>query len=60
SPCNAICPWKEQMLHELPHEIGDYAVLVQNGLGRWSAIGCQFLTAIGAFVGTAVGLAATR
>lgn len=48
------------LLHELPHEIGDFAVLVQSGCTKWQAIGAQFATAIAAFVGTAIGLLATR
>lgn len=48
------------LLHELPHEIGDFAVLVQNGCTKWEAIGAQFATALAAFAGTAVGLLATQ
>ncbi|CAN0209645.1 unnamed protein product [Ectocarpus fasciculatus] len=48
------------LLHELPHEIGDFAVLVQSGCTKWQAIGAQFATAIAAFLGTAIGLLATR
>jgi len=43
-------------LHEIPHELGDFATLVRAGLTRNMAIGCQFLTAIAAFLGTALGL----
>ena len=43
-------------LHEVPHELGDFATLVRSGLSRNQAIGCQFLTAIAAFAGTAFGL----
>jgi len=43
-------------LHEIPHELGDFATLVRAGLTRNMAVGCQFLTAIAAFVGTAFGL----
>ena len=43
-------------LHEIPHELGDFATLVRAGLTRNVAIGAQFLTAIAAFLGTAVGL----
>lgn len=48
------------LLHELPHEIGDFAVLVHSGCTKWQAIGAQFATAIAAFLGTAIGLLATR
>ena len=43
-------------LHEIPHELGDFATLVRAGLSRNMAIGAQFLTAIAAFLGTAFGL----
>ena len=43
-------------LHEIPHELGDFATLVKAGLSRNMAIGAQFLTAIAAFLGTALGL----
>jgi len=44
------------LLHEIPHELGDFATLVRAGLTRNMAIGAQFLTAIAAFLGTAFGL----
>jgi len=44
------------LLHEIPHELGDFATLVRAGLTRNMAIGAQFLTALAAFFGTAFGL----
>ena len=44
------------LLHEIPHEIGDYAILIQSGYRRRSAILLQLVTAVGALMGTAVGL----
>jgi len=43
------------LFHEVPHEIGDFTILVHAGLGKWEAIQAQFVTAIAAFVGTAIG-----
>lgn len=43
-------------LHEIPHELGDFATLVNAGMSRNAAIGLQFITAIAAFMGTALGL----
>ena len=43
-------------LHEVPHEIGDYAILVQSGFSKKKAIWLQALTAIGAISGTVVSL----
>ena len=42
--------------HEVPHELGDFATLLNAGFSRNMAIGAQFLTAIAAFAGTAFGL----
>mmetsp|Transcript_13765 Transcript_13765/g.20985 ORF Transcript_13765/g.20985 Transcript_13765/m.20985 type:complete len:308 (-) Transcript_13765:88-1011(-) len=42
-------------LHEIPHELGDYCILLKNGFTKWEAIGLQFVTAVAAFVGTLVG-----
>merc|ERR1712216_561484 len=44
------------LVHELPHEIGDFAILVQNGASPSQAILLQFCTALFAFFGTTVGL----
>lgn len=43
-------------LHEVPHEIGDYAILVQSGFSKKKAIWLQCVTAIGAVSGTIVSL----
>ena len=43
------------LFHEVPHELGDFTILVNAGLSKWQAIQAQFVTAIAAFFGTAVG-----
>lgn len=43
--------------HEIPHEVGDFALLVQSGFSKKKAMGAQFVTAIGAFLGTFIGIA---
>ncbi|KAJ1404573.1 Zinc/iron permease [Ochromonadaceae sp. CCMP2298] len=48
------------IFHEIPHEIGDFTVLVQSGLTKWQAIQAQFCTALAAIVGVSVGLLADR
>jgi zinc transporter ZupT len=35
------------LVHEVPHELGDFAVLVQAGLSPKKALQMQFLTAFG-------------
>ena len=47
------------LLHEVPHELGDYCTLVAAGYTPWQAVRTQFITAIAAFCGTAVALVAT-
>lgn len=44
------------LVHEVPHEIGDFAILIQSGCPRMKAIWLQSSTAIGAMIGTLVGL----
>ncbi|XP_067001515.2 zinc transporter Slc39a7 [Anabrus simplex] len=46
------------LLHEVPHEIGDFAILIQSGCGRTKAIFLQLTTAVGALTGTIVSLLA--
>ena len=44
------------LIHELPHEIGDFAILVQSGLTPWKAIKLQLVTAVGALLGCCLGI----
>lgn len=43
--------------HEIPHEVGDFALLIQSGFSKRKAMGAQFVTALGAFLGTFIGIA---
>ncbi|KAF2748593.1 Zip-domain-containing protein [Sporormia fimetaria CBS 119925] len=43
--------------HEIPHEVGDFALLIQSGFSKRAAMGAQFVTALGAFLGTCIGIA---
>ena len=43
--------------HEIPHEVGDFALLIQSGFSKNMAMGAQFFTALGAFLGTCLGIA---
>jgi zinc transporter 7 len=43
--------------HEIPHEVGDFALLIQGGMSKKLAMGLQFVTAMGAVLGTAIGVA---
>lgn len=46
------------LLHEVPHEIGDFAILVQSGCNKRKAMLLQLTTATGALAGTFCGLLA--
>ncbi|TDL25662.1 ZIP-like iron-zinc transporter [Rickenella mellea] len=43
--------------HEIPHEIADYSILVRSGFTKRQAMQSQYLTAVGAFIGTFMGIA---
>ena len=44
------------LLHEVPHEIGDFAILIQSGYSKRRAMFVQLVTAVGAMTGTFCGL----
>uniref|UniRef100_A0A915PKX0 Uncharacterized protein n=1 Tax=Setaria digitata TaxID=48799 RepID=A0A915PKX0_9BILA len=44
------------VIHELPHEISDFAILLRANFSRWSAIQAQLLTAVGGAVGACAAL----
>ncbi|XP_003707053.1 zinc transporter catecholamines up [Megachile rotundata] len=46
------------LIHEVPHEIGDFAILIQSGYSKRKAMMLQLTTAIGALLGTYVSLLA--
>ncbi|KAK9510677.1 hypothetical protein O3M35_005413 [Rhynocoris fuscipes] len=46
------------LLHEVPHEIGDFAILIKSGCSKKKAMYLQLLTAVGALSGTIVSLLA--
>ncbi|XP_012554329.1 zinc transporter ZIP13 isoform X1 [Hydra vulgaris] len=51
-----LCTTLAILLHEIPHEIGDFAILLNAGFTRWDAAKGQFLTASGAVFGCVFGL----
>lgn len=47
------------LLHEVPHEIGDFAILIKSGCSRRKAMALQLVTALGALSGTVIALVGT-
>lgn len=48
------------LFHEVPHEIGDFAILIQSGCSRKKAMLLQLVTAFGALAGTVLSLLAVE
>lgn len=48
------------LFHEVPHEIGDFAILIQSGCSKKKAMFLQLLTAVGALAGTVLSLLAVE
>ncbi|KAM9366915.1 zinc transporter ZIP13 [Symphorus nematophorus] len=46
------------LLHEIPHEVGDFAILLRAGFDRWSAARMQLSTALVGVVGACFALCA--
>lgn len=44
------------LLHEVPHEIGDFAILIKSGCSKRKAMALQLVTAVGAITGTIISL----
>ncbi|XP_075423583.1 zinc transporter ZIP13 isoform X2 [Ascaphus truei] len=46
------------LLHEIPHEVGDFAILLRAGFDRWSAAKMQLTTALGGIFGAGFAICA--
>ncbi|KAK9887359.1 hypothetical protein WA026_022028 [Henosepilachna vigintioctopunctata] len=44
------------LVHEIPHEVGDFAILLKSGFSRWDAAVFQLLTASGGLLGSLAAL----
>lgn len=44
------------LVHEIPHEIGDFAILLKSGFNRWDAAKAQLLTATAGLFGALVAI----
>ncbi|XP_063976545.1 zinc transporter ZIP13 homolog [Diachasmimorpha longicaudata] len=45
------------LIHEIPHEVGDFAILLKSGFNRWDAARAQLITATGGILGALVAVA---
>ncbi|XP_034970202.2 zinc transporter ZIP13 isoform X1 [Zootoca vivipara] len=46
------------LLHEIPHEVGDFLILLRAGFDRWSAAKLQLSTALGGILGACFAICA--
>ncbi|XP_078357847.1 LOW QUALITY PROTEIN: zinc transporter ZIP13-like [Oculina patagonica] len=53
-----MCTTCAILLHEVPHEIGDFAILLKSGFRRWDAAVGQMITASAGLAGAVFGLVA--
>lgn len=51
SPATGVLTTFAILVHEIPHEVGDFAILLKSGFTRWHAACFQLLTASGGLVG---------
>ncbi|XP_017771610.1 PREDICTED: zinc transporter ZIP13 homolog [Nicrophorus vespilloides] len=45
------------LVHEIPHEVGDFAILLKSGFSRWEAAKLQLITAGGGLLGSIAAIA---
>jgi zinc transporter 7 len=57
SPTTGAITTMAVFFHEIPHEVGDFALLIQSGFSKKAAMLSQFITALGALLGTGIGIA---
>eukprot|EP00729_Bicosta_minor_P002177 gene2177-34388_t len=48
------------VIHEVPHEVGDYAILIKSGFSKLNAITAQFMTSAGGLLGAIYGLSSSE
>jgi zinc transporter 13 len=51
SPLVGITTLAVIIIHEIPHEMGDFAILLRSGFDRWEATKAQIITGLGGIIG---------
>lgn len=44
------------LFHEIPHELGDFAIYLKMGCSKWQALGINFFSAVWCYLGLFIGL----
>ncbi|CAF1054103.1 unnamed protein product [Adineta steineri] len=56
SPLVGITTLAGIIIHEIPHEMGDFAILLKSGFDRWQATKAQIITGLGGVLGASIAL----
>lgn len=55
-----VCLFFFRSVHEIPHEVGDFAILLRSGFSRWDAAKAQLLTAFTGVIGALLALSGSN
>jgi zinc transporter 13 len=56
SPLVGVTTLAGIIIHEIPHEMGDFAILLKSGFDRWEATKAQMITGLGGVLGACIAL----
>jgi zinc transporter 13 len=56
SPLVGVTTLAGIIIHEIPHEMGDFAILLKSGFDRWEATKAQIITGLGGVLGACIAL----
>jgi zinc transporter 13 len=56
SPLVGVTTLAGIIIHEIPHEMGDFAILLRSGFDRWQATKAQIITGLGGILGASIAL----